>query len=240
MRTYPYPIKGKADTRTPVRYLLWLGSLQLPSLAGGVLCGSLWLLAQAMMPLVLGQSIDHGILAKDWGALLVGALAMLLQGILQAIFAVLRHRIAVSNWLQAAFRSVQLIGHKISRTGDALPAAISTGELVNTAASDAVRIGQIYDLTARLSGAILSYLLVSFLIWNISWQLGLIVLVGVPVCCGMLMFIIRPLQVRQREQREMAGKMTAVGADTVAGLRVYGFTGIAWHRRRAHFRGTLP
>lgn len=199
---------------------MWLGSLQIPSLIGGIVCGSIWLLAQATMPLVLGQTIDRGILGKDWGALLAGAAAMLVLGLVQAIFAVLRHRIAVSNWLQAAYRSVQVIGHKITRTGDALPSAISTGELINTAASDAVRIGQIYDLTARLSGAVLSYLLVSVLIWNISWQLGLIVLIGVPVCCALLLFIIRPLQARQREQREMAGKMTAVGADTVAGLRV--------------------
>ena len=220
MRTYPYPIKTSPDTRSPARYLLWLGSLQLPSLIGGIVCGSIWLLAQATMPLVLGQTIDRGILGKDWGALLAGAAVMLVLGLVQAIFAVLRHRIAVSNWLQAAYRSVQVIGHKITRTGDALPSAISTGELINTAASDAVRIGQIYDLTARLSGAVLSYLLVSVLIWNISWQLGLIVLIGVPVCCALLLFIIRPLQARQREQREMAGKMTAVGADTVAGLRV--------------------
>lgn len=220
VRTYPYPINTSPDSRSPVRYLLWLGSLQIPSLLGGILCGSIWLLAQAMMPLVLGQAIDFGVIGGNWGALLLGAGAMLVLGVVQAIFAVLRHRIAVSNWLQAAYRSIQLIGHKISRTGDALPAAISTGELVNTAASDAVRIGQIYDLSARLSGALLSYLVVSLLIWNISWQLGLIVLIGVPVCCGLLLFIIKPLQARQHEQREMAGKMTAVGADTVAGLRV--------------------
>lgn len=220
MRTYPYPINTAPDTRSPVRYLLWLGSLQLPSLIGGIVCGSIWLLAQAGMPLVLGQTIDRGILGKDWNALLIGAALMLVLGVVQAIFAVLRHRIAVSNWLQAAYRSIQVIGHKVTRTGDALPSAISTGELINTAASDAVRIGQIYDLTARLSGAVLSYLLVSVLIWNISWQLGLIVLIGVPVCCALLLFIIRPLQARQRKQREMAGKMTAVGADTVAGLRV--------------------
>ena len=32
--------------------------------------------------------------------------------------------------------------------------------------------------------------------------------------------MIRPLQARQREQREQVGQLTAVGADTVAGLRV--------------------
>ncbi|AJT41636.1 ABC transporter transmembrane domain-containing protein [Psychromicrobium lacuslunae] len=208
------------EVRSPSRYLIWLGLQQLPSLAAGVLFGSLWLLAQALMPLLLGWAIDFGVNAQNWSLLLLSAIGMVFLGAVQAIFAVLRHRIAVSNWLQASFRSVQLIGHKISRTGAALPKAISTGELVNTAASDATRIGQIYDLTARLSGAVLSYALVSILIWQISWGLGVTVLLGVPVCCALLLFIIRPLQARQREQREMAGKMTAVGADTVAGLRV--------------------
>ena len=50
--------------------------------------------------------------------------------------------------------------------------------------------------------------------------LGLIVLVGVPVLAVTLGAVIRPLQARQREQREEVGKLTALGADTAAGLQV--------------------
>ena len=51
-------------------------------------------------------------------------------------------------------------------------------------------------------------------------MLGLVVLLGVPVLVLSLSFVIRPLQARQREQREQVGQLTALGADTVSGLRV--------------------
>src|SRR5581483_43521 len=50
--------------------------------------------------------------------------------------------------------------------------------------------------------------------------LGLIVLVGVPVLVLLIGTVIRPLQARQREQREEVGSLTALGADTAAGIRV--------------------
>jgi ABC-type multidrug transport system fused ATPase/permease subunit len=53
-----------------------------------------------------------------------------------------------------------------------------------------------------------------------SFVLGLVVLVGVPILVMSLSFVIRPLQARQREQREQVGRLTALGADTVSGLRV--------------------
>jgi ABC-type multidrug transport system fused ATPase/permease subunit len=53
-----------------------------------------------------------------------------------------------------------------------------------------------------------------------SIVLGLVVLLGVPVLVLSLGAVIRPLQARQREQREEVGRLTALGADTAAGLRV--------------------
>ncbi|MCZ2404343.1 ABC transporter ATP-binding protein [Paenarthrobacter sp. Z7-10] len=220
MRAYPYPIKSEPDVRSPARYLLWLGGQQGPTLATGVLYGSIWMLTQALVPFALGRAIDAGILGKNFGSLLQWTGVLVGLAIVQSVFAVLRHRTSISNWLQAALRSIQLVGHKITYSGDALPRTFSTGEVVSTAASDAMRIGQIYDITARLAGSVLSYLVVSYLVAQISPVLGLTVLIGVPVCCGLLLFIIGPLQRRQGAQREHSGRMTAIGADTVAGLRV--------------------
>ena len=53
-----------------------------------------------------------------------------------------------------------------------------------------------------------------------SVVLGLVVLVGVPVLVLTLGAVIKPLQARQRAQREEVGRLTALGADTAAGLRV--------------------
>ncbi|MHA7141319.1 ABC transporter ATP-binding protein [Arthrobacter sp. Sr33] len=220
MRSYPYPDPGPPDLRSPSRYLLWLASKQKATLLAGVVFGTAWMVAQAVMPYVLGRAIDEGVVAGDFDRLLLWVGVLILLTVVQAVAGTLEHRTAISGWLQAAFHSIRLIGYKITRTGDALPRRLSTGEVVSTAASDATRLGEIYAVSARLAGSIMAWLVVCVLISQTSLLLGLIVLIGVPACCGLLLFVVRPLQARQREQREASGKMTAVGADTVAGLRV--------------------
>ena len=220
VRPFPYPVPGSPDLRSPTRYLLWLGGHQKATLAAGMFFGTLWMASQAVMPFILGRAIDDGVIAGNLRAVVWWAAALLGLMVVQAVSDVAAHRAGVSNWMQAAFRSVRIVGHKISRTGDALPAALSTGEVVSTAASDAFRLGEVYEVLTRLAGAVGAWLVVTALIWQTSTALGLVVLFGVPVCCALLLFVVRPLQARQREQREAAGRMTAVGADTVAGLRV--------------------
>ena len=220
MRSFPYKSAGKPDLRSPSRYLLWLTGAQRGTLLLGILYGSIWTVCQALTPYILGQAIDQGILPGNFGRLSFWVGLLVGLTIIQSISATLRHRAAMSNWMQAAFRSAQIVGHKVTRSGDALPQKFSTGEVVSTCASDAMRIGEIFDVAARLAGSVVGYLLVSYLVFQSSWQLGLVVLVGVPLCGAGMLFVIRPLQRRQKDQREAAGKMTALGADTVAGLRV--------------------
>ncbi len=70
------------------------------------------------------------------------------------------------------------------------------------------------------SGAVVAYAVVAVVVLRTSVPLGLLVLVGVPLLVVGLAPILRPLQARQRAQRDAAGRLTALGADTVAGLRV--------------------
>ncbi|MGG5173492.1 ABC transporter transmembrane domain-containing protein [Pseudarthrobacter sp. J1763] len=220
MRAYPYTTKTPADLRSPRHYLTWLGTLQLSTLVGGLLYGILWMMAQALSPLVIGKAIDAGIVGHNmdalwfWGAVLLGL------ALLQAVTATLRHRMAVSNFLQAMLRTNQLIGKKVAHSGEALTRTLATGEIVTAASYDAARIGQLFDITARLTGSIVAYLAVSAMVAAIHGPLGLTVLIGVPLLGALLTFVVKPLQKRQAAQREATGKMSAVGADTVAGLRV--------------------
>lgn len=241
MRSFPYKTAKKPDLRTPGRYLLWLASEQRGTLAVAMVYGMIWTLCQAFTPFILGQSIDQGILAGDFRRLSFWVGILVAITLLQSAAATMRHRASVSNWLQAAFRSAQTVGYKVTRSGDALPRKFSTGEVVSTTASDAMRIAEIFDVAARLAGSIAGYLMVTVMVFQTSWQLGLVVLLGVPFCGAMLLFVIRPLQRRQKEQREAAGKMTALGADTVAGLRVLRGIGgehIFVDRYRARSRAT--
>jgi ABC-type multidrug transport system fused ATPase/permease subunit len=140
--------------------------------------------------------------------------------VLQAFAGIMRHRMAVFNWLQASFRMAQVVAHHASRAAPAVRGRHSTGEVVATISNDAMRAGGAFDITARLAGAIVSYIVVAVILLSSSVVLGLVVLIGVPVLVIGLGTIVRPLQARQAEQREEVGKLTALGADTAAGLRV--------------------
>ena len=220
MKQLPFADPGTPDTRSPTRFLLWVGRLQLGTLLLGMAFGIIWMLAQALLPWVLGRAVDEGIATGDSRALLAWAAALFGLGVVQAVAGTLRHRVAVSNWLQAGFRMIQVVAHHAALTGPAIRARLTTGEVVATVSNDALRAGGAFDITARLAGAIASYFVVAAVLLSASTLLGLVVLLGVPVLVGSLSLVIRPLQERQREQREQVGQLTAVGADTVAGLRV--------------------
>ncbi len=216
----PYADPGRPDTRSAARYLLWVGRHQLGTLIAGVLFGIIWMVTQALMPYVLGQAIDDGLANGDDAALGRWVAALLALGVIQAVAGVLRHRMAVLNWLRASFRMIQVVAHHAARAGPAMRARLTTGEVVATVSNDALRAGGAFDITARLAGAIVSYVVVAFVLLSASTLLGAVVLLGVPLLVGSLSLIIGPLQRRQREQREEVGQLTALGADTVAGLRV--------------------
>jgi ABC-type multidrug transport system fused ATPase/permease subunit len=211
---------GIPDTRSAGRLLLWVGRRQIPTLLGGILFGILWMVSQALMPFTIGQAIEDGIVEHDNRALALWSVALLCLGAVQAGAGIMRHRFAVFNWLQSSFRLAQVVSHHAARSGPAVRGRVSTGEVVATVSNDAMRAGGAFDITARLSGAIVAYIVVAIILLSSSMVLGLIVLLGVPVLVLLLGFVIKPLQERQRVQREEVGKLTALGADTAAGLRV--------------------
>src|SRR4051794_30045920 len=216
----PLADPGVPDTRSPARLLLWVGRQQRATLLIGILFGIAWMVAQALMPFAIGRAIQHGIVDHDNRSLTVWALTLLGLGLVQAFCGVMRHRYSVFNWLQASFRLVQVVAHHAARSGPAVRAKLSTGEVVATVSNDAMRAGGAFDITARLAGAVVAYVVVAFILLSSSVVLGTVVLVGVPVVVLLLGGIIKPLQRRQREQREQVGHLTALGADTAAGLRV--------------------
>ena len=211
---------GVPDTRSPVRLLLWVGRHQVTTLVAGVAFGVFWMLAQALTPFAIGRAIQEGIVDQDNHALALWTAIILGLGLTQAVAGVMRHRYAVLNWLQASFRLAQVVSHHSARSGAAVRGQLSTGEVVATVSNDAMRAGGAFDITARLSGAVVAYIVVAIILLSSSVVLGLVVLVGVPVLVLLLGTVIKPLQERQREQREEVGRLTALGADTAGGLRV--------------------
>ncbi|MEV4181694.1 ABC transporter ATP-binding protein [Streptosporangium canum] len=179
----------------------------------------LWWLAMALVPEAMGKGID-AIRAKDLPALLTWGAVLLGLGIVQAVAGILRHRMAVYNWLSAAYRTVQVTVRQSTRLGATLPKRMSTGEVVSVGNSDIAHIGNAMDILLRGTGAIVAIVTVTVILIRASLPLGLMVLIGVPIMAVAVAPLLRPLHRRQHAHRDLQGDLSTRAADIVAGLRV--------------------
>lgn len=202
------------------RLLVWLARRQWRTLLAGAGFGIPWMLSVALVPAAVGRAVDEGIVARDGRALLTWALAVLGLGAVSAVAGNGRHWFAVKNWLTAAFRAGVVADRAVRRSGPALTRSMPAGEVLASFTSDFGRMGHSFDVFARFMGAIVSFVVVAVILLRGSLLLGLIMLLGGPLLVASLAFVMKPLQRRQSAQREEAGRLTALGADTVGGLRV--------------------
>jgi ABC-type multidrug transport system fused ATPase/permease subunit len=220
MRELPPGHPGQPDLRSPTRFLLWLARGQLGTLAVGAAYGVVWMAALAVVPALVGRAIDLGVAGGETGELLRWSGLILATGLVSAVAGILRHRIAVVNWLTAAYRVQQLLVRQAVRLGGSLPRRVPTGEVAAVGSQDAERVGSVMDIMARLAGAMASFAVVAVLVLRTSTTLGLLVAVGVPLLSAAVGPLLRPLHRRRARHRELVGTLTTVGADTVSGLRV--------------------
>ena len=220
MRTLPLVDPGIPDHRSPARYLLWVARGQKGTLAGAIAFAIIWLTSQAFVPAILGKAIDQGVAAKDLDRLVFWTVVLFAVGVVQSLAGIMRHRFAVVNWLTAAYRTVQVVTRRSADLGATLPKHLATGEVVSVGASDLAQIGNVLEVSARFSGAVVAFVTVAIILLSSSTMLGLVVLIGVPVMLFCLGPMLKPLQRRQFAHRDAVGELNSLGSDIVAGLRV--------------------
>ena len=220
MRNLPLADPGVPDSRSPGRYLWWVMRGQKATLVGGMTFGTIWMVAQAIMPALIGKAIDEGVANDDTSRLIFWAGMLLLAGVVQAAAGIIRHRFAVMNWLMGAYRTVQVITRHSVKLGATLSKRVATGEVVAIGTADLAQIGNALDVYGRAAGALISFAVVSVILLRASITLGLVVLIGVPVLLLAITPILRPLQRRSMTQREQMGELTTLASDIVGGLRV--------------------
>ncbi|HZN16673.1 MAG TPA: ABC transporter ATP-binding protein [Micromonosporaceae bacterium] len=220
MRQLPVADPGTPDSRSALHYLWWMAGTQLPTLAGGMAMAIIWMVAQALTPAAIGRAIDAGLTERDLGALATWAGVFLGLGLVQGASGVMRHRLAVFNWLSAAYRTVQLTVRQANHLGATLPKRLATGEVVSIGTADISHIGNAMDITARATGAVVAIVTVAVIMLRTSVPLGLVVVLGVPVLMAVVGLLIHPLHKRQQAYRDQQGDLTTRASDIVAGLRV--------------------
>ncbi|MGO1341707.1 MAG: ABC transporter transmembrane domain-containing protein, partial [Cellulosimicrobium funkei] len=220
MRPLPLPDPGTPDLRGPSRYLLWIARRQWTVLTVSVLLGLVNFACQAFQPYMLGRALDEGLTAGFGAELWRWAGLLLALGLGIVVTGVTQHRFDIANWLRSALTTSQLVGDVTARSGDAITEELPTGEVVSTVASDAMRVGQLFSMMGQFLGALGAYVVVAVIMISTSLQLGLVVVLGLPVVAAVLALLVKPLQQRQAAQREAQGRLTTLGADTVSGLRI--------------------
>jgi ABC-type multidrug transport system fused ATPase/permease subunit len=220
MRSLPDADPGTPDDRSATRYLGWLVRRSWPSVTAAILLAILWMVCQAVVPAIVGRAIDAGVTSRDSSALLTWGLVLFGVGVLQAVAGISRHRFALTNFLSAAYRTVQVAVRQSNRLGSTLPRRLDAGEVVAIGTSDIGHVGGAVEITARGTGAAVAVGTVTVILLVTSVPLGLVVVLGVPVLMVVVGLLIRPLHRRQAAYREQQGKLTGRAADLVSGLRV--------------------
>ena len=220
MRQLPLDHPGTADSRSAWRFLWWTIKGQGRQIVVAMVFGIVWMTSSAVVPAVIGKAIDDGITARDQSALWRWAGVLFAVGVVQAASGIMRHRYAVTNWLTAAYRVVQLTSRQATHLGATLVKRVATGEVVAIGTNDLAHIGNAMDVLARAMGALVSFVVVAVILLQTSVTLGLVVLIGVPLLLLLVGPLLRPLQRRNLGQREMMGHLSNVATDIVSGLRV--------------------
>ena len=220
MRQLPARDPGVPDSRSATRYLFWIWREQWRSQALGVFWGVAWMLALAVMPAVIGRAIDRGLMQRSTSGLLTWSSVVVGLALVTALAGAMRHRSAMTNWLSAAYATIQATSRHAVKVGADLPRLIASGDVLAIGTTDVEAVGSSFDIFARLSGAIVSTIVVATIMLTSSVPLGLVVLIGVPVMMVGTMLLLRPLRRRQDEYRELQGELSDQTVDIAQGIRI--------------------
>jgi ABC-type multidrug transport system fused ATPase/permease subunit len=226
VRTFPEADPGTPDIRGPWRYLLWMAASLWPALLTDSVCNAVWTGAQALTPGAIGEAVNAGLIARDQTALIWWGLAVLGLGVVIAVSALLVERFETTVRVGGGYRTMQFVTRQVCDLGAAVGKRVTAGDLVTVGVSDINLIGQALMSSGRGVGGVAGFIVVAALMLASSWQVGLLVLIAVPVILLVTTRLSRLLRERQKQVRAQQRELADQAVDTVRGLRVLrGFGG---------------
>ncbi|WP_162181757.1 ABC transporter transmembrane domain-containing protein, partial [Glycomyces tenuis] len=218
-----------APPTTPWKFLLWLATRRKRLAAAALITSGIALGGLPVLPYFLTGAVDHGLAQRDWSALTLWSLGLVLAGFASAAMIVWSHRLTVYWRMDAAYRTLQLSTRKVNRLGGGLRRQVTTGQVVSVGATDLRRIAEAVDGLSPAFGCLVGLITVGVLLFNTSVSLGLTIFIGVFLVGLITGPVLSRLQKRQQAYRDRIGDITDRASDIVAGLRV--LRGIGGERR---------
>jgi len=173
-----------------------------------------------MPPYLIARAIDDGIRPHDRNTLLGWVGLLLLLGVMNAVVAILRHRMLTRVRMDGAFRTAHAIVFRSTRLGAALSRSMSVGEVVSIGITDVLAISTSLTFVGPGVGGVVAYLVVAGLLFSISPLLAGVILLGAPVVAIVVGPVLGRLRAAGAEYRVKQGRLTADMVDIVDGLRV--------------------
>ncbi len=179
---------------------------------------SLHQLCEVAVPVLIGIIVDR--------AVATGSIDVIFRWIaaLAALFLVLTvvYRFGARLLMYAIARESHLLRVELGRK-ILDPLGIQTdykvGELLSISTTDAEETGYVLDYLARIAGAIVATIACGAILLTIDLQLGLMVLVGVPIVVGALQLTAPIIAERVENQQAEVGRATALATDLISGHR---------------------
>jgi ABC-type multidrug transport system fused ATPase/permease subunit len=214
------------DIRGPWRYLLWMAASHRRVFVLDCVFNVLWVAGLGLTPAAIGEAINAGLIARNQTALVWWGLAVLGLGVVQALSAMFVERFEMRLRVGAGYQTMQFVTRQACDLGATVSRRVTAGDLVTVGVSDISLIGESLEVGARGVGGAVGFVFVAVLMLTASWQVGLLVLIAVPVILLITTRLSRLLRERQGQVRAQQRELTDQAVDIVRGLRVLrGFGG---------------
>ncbi len=178
-----------------------------------------WQLCEAMVPVLIGVTIDRGVATGDVGAFALWA------GSLVGLFVVLSYsyrfgsRIGVrASETEVHELRVEIATHALDPRG--VRSDRLSGETLSLATSDAEEVGNALRMLGYAVASLAAVVVAAVVLLRTDLVLGLVVLAGVPLCLALTQVVTPAVSRRSRAQQERAARSAGVATDLVRGIRV--------------------
>ena len=220
VRTLSVAQPGTPDSRGPRRYLWWLVRSQWRWAVLAALASVGWMFSLVLPPYFISAAIDDGLRRHDVTALVWWSAAIIGIGVVSALVGLIRHRLMTFIRIDASFRTVAVVIRHAVRLGATFPAQVSAGEVVSIGGSDVSAISDAQTFVGPGFAAVITYGAIAYVLFGVSPQVAMVVLLGVPVMGLLVGPLLGRLRRTQTDYRDEQGTLTARAGDIVSGLRV--------------------
>ncbi|WP_134766305.1 ABC transporter ATP-binding protein [Nocardioides sp. 1609] len=178
-----------------------------------------WQVCEALVPVVIGLTIDHGVATGDGSVFLAWAAGLCV------LFAVLSYsyRFGARFGVRAIEGEVhelrsEVAAHALDARG--LRTDRLSGETLSLATSDAEEVGYALRMVGYAAGSLVAVGIAAVVLLRTDLLLGLVILCGLPLCLAVTQVATPRIGRRSRVQQERTATSAGLAVDLVRGLRV--------------------